>query len=397
MILLEEALTILKQVVCKIRLPNESIPVNRAFGRIATENIVSRLDLPPFNKAAMDGYAVLADDERDEYQLIDTVPAGKVSIQKLTPGKTIKVMTGAPLPENTAKVIRLEYASENNGIVNIHTSEKYQNICARGEDIKRGNLIIKAGTLIGPLEIANLIACGITEIKVVRQSRIFIISTGDELINDIKEYQASKIMNSNGPMLISLCQRHHFNVINNLTIPDDKETTISAIKTALQIADIVILSGGVSFGEYDFVKPAVQELNLKLHFNKIAVKPGKPMTFASSENKILFGLPGNPVSVYLMFHLFVLHAVSLITGIKTKIKYNKYILGENYKRSSAKRTEYRPCKIDSDNTIKLINYNGSAHLSALLQSDGFFIIPQGITELITGSKVNFLPINKIFP
>ncbi|NIN02212.1 MAG: molybdopterin molybdenumtransferase MoeA, partial [Hydrotalea flava] len=110
---------------------------------------------------------------------------------------------------------------------------------------------------------------------------MFIISTGDELINNFKEYKAGKIMNSNGPMLISLCQMHHLDVVNNLTIPDNKETTISAIKTALQAADIVLLSGGVSFGEYDFVKPAFHELDLKLHFNKIAVKPGKPMTFAS--------------------------------------------------------------------------------------------------------------------
>ncbi|KPJ67523.1 MAG: hypothetical protein AMJ43_04550 [Coxiella sp. DG_40] len=397
MISLEEALTIVEQVVRKIKFSGESIPVNQSFGRITTENATSRLDLPPFDKAAMDGYAVLADDERSEYRLIDTVPAGKVSVQKLTPGKTIKVMTGAPLPINTAKVIRLEYASENNSIVNILTFEKCKNICAQGEDTGQGDLIIKAGTLIGPLEIANLIACGITEIKVIRHPRIFIISTGDELINDIKEYQAGKIMNSNGPMLISLCQMHHLDVINNLMIPDDKETTILTIKEALHTADIVILSGGVSVGEYDFVESAFKELGLKLHFNKIAVKPGKPMTFATSENKILFGLPGNPISVYLMFHIFVLQAVNLITGTKTKIKYSKHILGENFKRGSAKRIEYRPCKIDSDNIIKLVNYNGSAHLSALLQSDGFFVIPKGITELAAGSIVDFLPINKIFP
>jgi molybdopterin molybdotransferase len=397
MISLNEALTILEQVVCKIRLPNELIPVNQALGRIITENIVSRLDLPPFDKAAMDGYAVLANDECCEYQLIDTVPAGKVSVYKLSPGKTIKVMTGAPLPENTAKVIRLEYASENNGIVNIHTPEKCQNICSQGEDICRGSLIIKAGTLIGPLEIANLIACGITEIKVVHRPRIFIISTGNELIDDIKHYNVGKIMNSNGPMLTSLCQMHHFDVVNNLSIPDDKETTILTIKEALHTANIVLLSGGVSVGEYDFVESAFKELGLKLHFNKIAVKPGKPMTFVSSGNKILFGLPGNPVSVYLMFHLFVLHAIRIIMGNNAKIEYSKYIISENFSRHSAKRTAFQPCKIDSNNTLKLVNYNGSAHLSALLHSDGFFIIPQGITELKAGSEVDFLPINKIFP
>ncbi len=396
MIPLDEALTILEQVVRKIRLPNELIPVNQALSRIVTENVVSRLDLPPFDKAAMDGYAVIADNERDKYQLIDTVPAGKVSAFKLSSGKTIKVMTGAPLPENTAKVIRLEYASENNGIVNIHTPEKCSNICSQGEDICRGDLIIKAKTFIGPLEIANLIACGITKIKVVHRPRVFIISTGDELTDDFKQYKTGKIMNTNGPMLTSLCQMHHLNIVNNLSIPDDKETTISTIKTALHTADIVILSGGVSVGEYDFVESAFKELELKLHFNKIAVKPGKPMTFASSGNEILFGLPGNPVSVYLMFYLFVLQAAKLITGINTKIEYSKYILGQNFKRDSAKRAEYRPCKIDIDNTIKLVNYNGSAHLLALSQSDGFFIIPQGIIELVAGSKVDFLPIKKNF-
>jgi len=396
MILLEEALTIFEQVVRKIRLPNELIPVNQALGRIVAENIVSRLDLPPFDKAAMDGYAVIADNERNKYQLIDTVPAGKVSAFKLSSGKTIKVMTGAPLPENTAKVIRLEYASENNDVVNIHTPEKCSNICSQGEDICRGDLIIKAKTFIGPLEIANLIACGITKIKVVHRPRVFIISTGDELTDDFKQYKTGKIMNTNGPMLTSLCQMHHLNIVNNLSIPDDKETTISTIKTALHTADIVILSGGVSVGEYDFVESAFKELELKLHFNKIAVKPGKPMTFASSGNEILFGLPGNPVSVYLMFYLFVLQAAKLITGINTKIEYSKYILGQNFKRDSAKRAEYRPCKIDIDNTIKLVNYNGSAHLLALSQSDGFFIIPQGIIELVAGSKVDFLPIKKNF-
>jgi len=396
MILLAEALDIVENHLKPVNLPTEVIPVRQANGRTVVEEQISVLDVPAFNKSAMDGYAVPLGDERRQYRVLETVPAGSVPTKQLTAGTATKVMTGAPVPEGTAKVIMVEQTRQADGKVQILSSDGPTNICRKGEDVRRGDLILYAYTVLGPLEIANLICAGITSVKVARSIRVSIISTGNEIVDCLDRLGAGKIMNSNGPMLTVLCEKYGLEVVSNSIVRDDLDATVSALTEALDRTDIVIFSGGVSVGDFDFVTEAMKRAGLTVHFNRVAVKPGKPMTFATSGQKAAFGLPGNPVAVYLMFHLFVLYSAGLMTGRKPQIRYVKLPLACDFHRTKAERLAFLPCRLTQNATVEPVEYHGTAHLRALLDSDGFFIVPKGVTDLCTGEKVNYLGIKGSF-
>lgn len=250
--------------------------------------------------------------------------------------------------------------------------------------------------MLGSLEIANLIAVGISDVEVFRPVRIAILVTGNEIVDSPDKLEPGKIMNSNGPMLEALCRRYSFDVIMNTIVPDNRDATISAIHEALGNADIVLLSGGVSVGDFDFVVDAMKQVGLKVHFNRLAVKPGKPMTFACSDEKPAFGLPGNPVAVFLMFHLFVLQAARLMADMKLKVHYITLPLACDFHRRKIERMSFLPCQLTPEGMLKPVEYHGTAHLLALLDCSGFFVIPKGVAEIYAGEKVNYLSIKDSF-
>ena len=214
MIPLEEALEIVDRTLAQVRLPGEgeTLPVRQALDRALLDDAVSMLDLPPFDKSAMDGYAVLDGDERDEYDLLGTVGAGQVCEYRLVPGSAVKVMTGAPVPEGAGRVVMVEYADERDGKVAIHRHGGATNICRKAEDVRRGDVILPAGSTLGVLEISNLIGCGVMEARVHRAVRVAIIATGDEIVDDPDHIAPGKIMNANGPMLAGLARQFGFEV-----------------------------------------------------------------------------------------------------------------------------------------------------------------------------------------
>lgn len=306
MITLHQAFEIVDETLADARVDGETIPVRSALGRVLYSEQVSRLDLPPFDKSAMDGYAVPADDIRDEYRLLETIAAGETGRAQLAPGCAVKVMTGAAVPEGTGRVIKVEDTESHNGLVHVRRHDSASNVCRKAEDIRRGQTVLAAGTTLGALEIANLIACGIIEVEVARRVRIAIISTGDELVDSPALLTSGKIMDCNGPLLAGLSKEFGLVVMSEACLPDDRGATVEGIRTALECADIVALSGGVSAGDFDHVGEALTDAGLNVHFSRVAVKPGLPMTYASKDERAVFGLPGNPVTAYLMFHLFVL-------------------------------------------------------------------------------------------
>jgi molybdopterin molybdotransferase len=381
MISLEQACEQIELGVSGMVLSAERIDVHDGLNRVVAAPQRSKLDLPPFNKSAMDGYAVLAGDNHQEYQLLETVAAGYIPQQKLQIGTVIKVMTGAPVPHGTDKVIPVELAKECNGKISFVAKDNARHICLQGEDVCCGDLIMPASTLLGSVEIANLISCGITQIEVYRKPKIAIISTGDEIVDDVEKLTPGKIMNSNGPLLKTLCERYNYEVVLEQTVTDDLNDTTKTLDTALQIADIIIFSGGVSVGDFDYVTEAINHAGLKTYFNRVAIKPGKPTMFAASKNKLIFGLPGNPVAVYLTFHLFVRRAIDLMHNCKSGVDYISLPLQKDFVRRKTERAEFVPCKLSENMTIQPIEFHGSAHLSALLQADGFFVVPKGIKQI----------------
>lgn len=397
MIPLEEALRILDEALADVRLPTERVPVRSALGRVLTADQLSRLDLPPFDKSAMDGYAILPDDEREEYRLLETVAAGQVGTTELAPGCAVKVMTGAPVPSGAGRVIMVEHAEEHGDAIRVTRPSGSANICWTAEDIKTGDLIMTAGTPLASWDLANLVSCGITDVEVARRARMAIISTGGEIVDDPELLTRGKIMNANGPLLTGLAAEHGIEVAGERGVSDDRAAIASAIDAAFSRADIVVLSGGVSAGDFDFVIEALGDVGLPVHFSRVAVKPGKPMTFASTRGRMAFGLPGNPVSVYLTFHLFVLRAVALISGASPNPRVFSLAISEDFERRKVERTEYVPGRLTREGRVRPLEYHGSAHLTALTRADGFFVVPAGVAELAAGEQVDFAPIVRRSP
>ena len=392
MVEFDEAMAIVRDTVGAMTAGAETLGVAQAAGRITAEDQLARLDMPPFNKSAMDGYAIGDEQELDRYDVVGPiVQAGAVPATPLAPGQAVKVMTGAPVPDGAVKVIRVEDTREEDRVVTILKSGTDDNICYHGEDVRTGDVIMPAGVRLGALEIANLIACGITEVSVAGRVRLAVISTGDELVDSPEEIVPGRIMNSNGPMLAALGAKFNFDVVSVATAPDNLPQTVTYLRNALAAADIVVLSGGVSVGDYDFVGAAMAELGLNVHFTSVAVKPGRPLTFASAPGKAVFGLPGNPVSVYLMFHVFVLHAAELIGGMD-RTRRIAIALERDHTRRKVERVEYVPCRLTEAGTVEPIAYHGSGHLLAMTRADGFFIMPRGVGSFDAGQVVTFVPI-----
>ncbi|NQT20159.1 MAG: molybdopterin molybdotransferase MoeA [Planctomycetes bacterium] len=392
---LDDAFRIVDETLAGIMPAAETVSVREAIGRTLLADQVSRLDLPPFNKSAMDGYAIIEGDERDEYRLLETVPAGSVGQAKLVSGAAVKVMTGAAVPEGAGTVIMVEYTEEADGIVKVSKHGGKPNICLKAEDVRRGQTILSAGTTLDALDIANLIGCGVGEVEVAPRIRVAVISTGDEIVDSPTDLAPGKIMNSNGPMLAGLARRFGLEVVSEKVLPDDRAATVAGLRSALDRSDIVVFSGGVSVGDFDFVLDAISDVGLTVHFARVKVKPGKPLTYATTASwppKIVFGLPGNPVSVFLSFHTFVLRAVALLSGARPMIREFTLRLAADFKRGKPGRAQYVPCRLGRDGTIEQIEFHGSAHLTALSQADGFFFIPFGVGALSAGNEVAFLPL-----
>ncbi len=393
MITLEEALRRVDEAVSRLRLDAEVLPVRAALGRTVRAAAHARLALPPFDKSAVDGYALPDDgDEGAEYRLRETLHAGESTPQPLRPGTTVKVMTGAPVPSGTERVVMVEHASEVDGFVRLNRSAGAPNVCRRGEDLEPGQLVAETGQTISPLVLGNLVAAGITDVEVSCPVRIAILSTGDEIADDPAALHHGQIMDSNGPMLSALAQAHGMNLVYTARVPDELAATRAYTDQALAAADLVVISGGASEGESDYVAPALRKLGLTPLFTRVAIKPGKPVTFAASERRLVLALPGNPVSAWLMFHVFGLRIAAHLLGRPPDPRVFRLRLAAPFMRRSVDRQEFVPARLDGTAGCIPVTYHGSAHLSALTGIDGFFLVPLGVQTLPAGAEVPFLPL-----
>jgi molybdopterin molybdotransferase len=395
MIPLEDAQQIIDRTLAPLGLERETLPVRSALGRTLGVDQFSRLDLPPFDKSAMDGYA-LPEGEATRYRVRETLAAGSVPSARLEPGVAAKVMTGAPVPAATARVVQRELVREQGEWIEITTHDHDTHVCPQGEDVRRGDLVLPAGTRITPADVGNLIASGIVQLEVLRPIRLAVFSTGEEITDDPARLRPGMIMDSNGPLLAALAGAWGMEVGVSDRLGDDRQKTAEAIRAAFDRADLVVLSGGVSAGDFDFVGPAMADAGLSLHFTSVATKPGKPTTYASTGNRAAFGLPGNPVAVFLTFHLYVLRAAARLAGLPWPVRVLQLPLAEEFRRRKADRQEYRPCRLSDDGRLVPLEFHGTADLAALRDADGLFAVPRDCQWIGTGERVEFLPVGRPF-
>ncbi|MBN1597565.1 MAG: molybdopterin molybdotransferase MoeA [Bacteroidales bacterium] len=389
MLTLNEAYKVYNKIA--FQLPVEEVSLTTALNRVLSEDIITDINMPPFDKSAVDGYAFCADDQNKTLQVIDAVYAGSSSVKKVNHGTCIKITTGAPVPKGADAVVMIEDITDlGDGFIEINRKPAKSNICKMGEDIVSGETILEKGTLILPQQIAVLASAGNTKPKVFTLPRVAIIATGNEIIEPDREPNASQIRNSNSYNLLG--QLLKIGITGNYMgiVADDKDDITGRLKNALNAQDIVIITGGVSVGEHDYIPYVLEELGLELQFDKLAIQPGKPVSFASSENKFCFGLSGNPVSSFLQFELLVKPLIYKIMNYEYKLPFIVTELSGTLKRKNAERLKFVPVKLDKKGAAREVAFNGSADIVGLTKADGFAMFPKDCEVLTTGEKVEVL-------
>jgi molybdopterin molybdotransferase len=296
-------------------LPAERVPLADAIGRIAAEPAASAVDLPPFDRSAMDGYAVRATElNAGRVRLAGEMAAGDAGDTPLEPGTSVVITTGAPIPPGADSILQSEHASvEGDGLTSDRPLDAGRHIRRRGEDLHAGDVLAGTGRPFTTQLIAALASAGVGEVAVHRRARVHIVVTGSELLPLGAAPEPGKIHESNGLTLQLLAERAGAQVIRHGAIPDDAAATRAAVEAGLG-ADVLLVSGGVSVGPHDYVKPAFEALGVEEIFWRVRIKPGKPLFFGRRGDTLVFGLPGNPLSSLVGFLAFIEPALRRLHG-----------------------------------------------------------------------------------
>lgn len=369
------------------RLPPAVTPLSPVvLGQVLAEDVVADLDSPPFDKSMMDGYAVRAADG-GERRVVGEVAAGGSVVVAVGPGEALRIFTGAPIPAGADAVVKQEDTTADGGVVRAAFPVKPgQNIFRRGQEMKSGDVVVPAGTVLSSVALGVLAAVGRTELAVFPRPTVGVIVTGNELVEAGTRPTGGQIRNTNGPMLAAQAARAGA-VPRYLGIARDDETAMrELIREGLESSNVLLLSGGVSVGKYDLVPDVLKSLGVETHFHSVRMKPGKPLLFGTKGNTLVFGLPGNPVSGYVGFELFVRPALDTMQGREVLLRELKLPLSEPL-AANHDRPTYHPAVVARD-SVRPLPWSGSADLRGLLAANGFIVLPPGAVKLAAGDAVS---------
>lgn len=395
----EEALRLILENAA--RLPGESVPLGDCVDRVLAEDVYSTEDLPPFDNSAMDGFAVrfqdcaLASPQAPVFLAVrETVRAGELSRLEIRPGEAVKIMTGAPIPRGADAVVMREMTrSQDGGVSILQAPESGDHIRRHGEDIRPGALLLTKGVKIRPYEIALLAAQGISRVSAVMEPRVSILATGDELVDVAEHITPGKIRNSNGPALAAALSRWRAGARSLGIVRDEPAQMRATLRHALEGADVLLVSGGVSVGDFDYTKALLEELGLKVIFWKAAIKPGKPLLFGLWDGRLVFGLPGNPVSAMVCLEEFVRPALETLQGhAPAHPRYHLKGRALNDYPKPKDRQQYLFCQVDQGDDgygLRIIRPQGSAMLGMACRANALAVSPIGVSRIEEGDVLAF--------
>lgn len=398
MLTLEDAIDLIRGTIQP--LPGEPVPLKEAAGRISLERLLSPLDLPRFDNSAMDGYAVRATnlataspDRPVVLRLSGKVAAGKVFPGVVPDGECVRIFTGSPVPDGTDAVVmqedtRIDPAASNK-VQFLERVGAWENIRLKGEDVRTGSLLVEPGDRLEPGRIGLLAAAGLTSVVVGRKPVVGLLATGSELVEGGTTPGPGQIHESNRPMLAALCEAAGAISRTFPLVPDSLQGTQSAIAMALAECDAVITSGGVSVGDFDFVKSAFENLGGRVDLWKVAVKPGKPFLCGRLEGKTLFGLPGNPVSAFVTFFLLVRPALQRMQGAGNTAPPSSMAQLAEELSNPGDRRHFMRVVLDPDGTVRSAGTQVSHALGSLAKANGLADVPAR-TRLSKGTQVRVL-------
>jgi molybdopterin molybdotransferase len=410
MLTVEEALELVERNVEP--LAPRRVPLGEAAGLVLAEDVTSDVNSPPYDKSLMDGYAVRSGDRQLQRQILEEIPAGAVPRFPITPGSTSRIMTGAPIPEGADAVVPIENAE----LVNEQTVQlrqidppSGQNVLPLGASLRAGDIVLRRGALLRPIEIAILAEIGRGMVPAIPRPRVAVLPTGNELVPIGEKPGTGQIRNSNGPMLTSAATRAGAEAIELGIARDDHDQLRSWVEQGLA-ADILVLSGGVSAGKFDLVPAVLGELGVEQVFYKVSLRPGKPLWFGirhdDDRTVLVFGLPGNPVSSFVCFELFVRPAIAALSGRDfSNLSTVRARLSHAFNHSGG-RESCLPARLrltgggdistsvdpSSPLRVEILPWQGSADLATLAQANGLARLSAEQQEVAEGTVIDVMRI-----
>jgi len=384
----------LARVLARARpLDAEPVPVAAACGRVLAEDVAARVDLPPFASSAMDGFAVRAVDLPGRLPVVFRIAAGLPADRPLTPGEAMEISTGGAVPEGADAVLPIEHVVQTaNAIEVVSHVLSGAHVRPRGGDVRAGDVLLEAGTVLGAAQVGALAAAGVAEVLCARRPTVVVLSTGTELRAPGDELGPGQIYESNGPMLAAAIEAAGALVERIGPITDDEESHRGALERGLG-ADVLVSSGGVSVGPHDLVRRILAELGVEEDFWGVAVRPGKPLAFGSRGATLVFGLPGNPVSALVAVELFVRPALLALQGAaRPGPRYESARLASALRRNAARDELVRARTRDEAGEAVLEPLTGQeSHMIArAAAADALVLVPRGDGELAAGEAVRYL-------
>ena len=399
MISVAEAIQIVRQHTPT--LPSEQAKLQQALGRILAQNIVADTDLPPFDRAQMDGYAVRSEDVKSApvtLRIAGESAAGKGWHHQLQEGQAVRIMTGAPVPAGADSVQQVELTHELRDGTVVELLEPVapgRSVVKRGEEIRAGETVLTAGTTISATMMPVLAAFGYAQVEVFRRPRVAVLATGTELVPVDQQPGQDQIRDSNNYSIASYAELAGA-VVQRLPLTGDETDLLKhQISAAGEHCDMVVTSGGVSMGVYDVTKSALAELNAEIFFERIALRPGKPTVFARLPNgALVFGLPGNPVSVSVTFNLFARTALLAMQGAPEPVLKPETAALARSVKGTMDRESYLPAQLTTNDDGQLIafplRWGGSSDFVAFAAATALVLVPAGVKSIEAGSLVSVL-------
>ena len=378
-------------------LPAGSVDLQDAPGRVLARDVFYDSDLPLFDKSAMDGYACRREDLEQnpgqELEILETIYAGHPPRFSIGKGQAAKIMTGAMVPQG-ADCVFMKEVSEVRGTDRVvcRDAKTASNICYRAEDVQKGDLALAKGMLITSRHIPLLAGAGISEPEVFNLPEVALFSTGSELVEASETPLPHQIRNSNGPQLLSQLEAIGIKGSYGGIIRDSEEETEAKLREVMGKTDLVILSGGVSEGDSDFIPRVIEKLGFRIYLTRSAIQPGKPVIFAQRESQFCFGLAGNPVSSFIQFEHYIKPFLYRMMGHDYRLPSKWALMGSDYRRHRTERLKFIPAWLDENNVATPVEYHGSAHIEALGRANCLMDIPLGVAEIKKGERVHVRPL-----
>ena len=365
-----------------------------ALGKVISHDIVSPINMPPFRQSAMDGYAIHLHD-KPTYNLKGEIKAGDDHLFELKQGEAVRIFTGAPVPDTANAIIIQEHTSIEGNILKAHQSvDLNANIRPMGEQIKKDDIALKKGTKLNAAGVAFLTSLGLTKVNVYKPPSIGLVVTGNELAKAGEPLQQGQIYESNAIMIAAALSDMGYSGIEIKTVKDDYSSTYQTLEYMLDQHDLLLVSGGISVGDYDFVGKALLELGVSQLFYKVKQKPGKPLFFGKKDRSYVFALPGNPASALSCFYVYVKTAIELLSGnSKYKVQFTPAKSISNFTKKGD-RAQFLKA-IYEEGKVEILEGQSSSMIHTFALANALVYIPESMYEITTNSIVDvvLLPIN----